>query len=276
MSKSKPDWAMPLMRLGYAGRGLTYVAIAGISLWTIWRGGQAQGTSEALKTIETSPFGMVVLFAIGLGLICYMIWRVLDGVHDLEAEGEDATGWIGRAGMIVTGLLHGIIGLGAMLIAVGADDGGGGDSTIVTVTETVMSAPFGILLVGMAGAVTVAAGVYYLHKAYTQSYLQKLRDNHATRNWQPALRIGVAAQGVVVTIVGGFLILAAWRANPENAGGLEKTFNWLSGQVYGQVLVTALCVGLLAFAMFLFVNAVYRVVPGLKEGHIPRLADRLR
>lgn len=275
MRTSKSDWAMPIMRLGYAGRGITYVAIAGISLWTIWQGGQAQGTSEALATIETSPFGIVVLLAIGIGLLCYTVWRVLDGIADFEKEGDDATGWIGRAGMVVTGLLHGLIGIAALALAAGQDNGGEGNSAIVAATQAVMSAPFGIFLVGLAGLLTIGAGIYYLHKAYTQSYREKLRANHFTRNWNSALRAGVAAQGVVVTIIGSFLVYAAWRADPQEAGGLSQTFDWLSGQVYGQVLVTALCLGLLGFALFLFVNAAYRIVPQLSDPDVQRLSDSL-
>ena len=275
MADRKLDWAMPVMRAGYAGRGFTYVAIAALSLYTIWQGGAAKGTSEALQTIETSPFGTFLLVLIGVGLICYTLWRVLDGALDLEDEGTDAKGLIARGGMIVTGLIHGALGLAALGIAFGSSSGGGDGSQIAEMTGTVMSAPFGIWLVGLAGLATVGAGIYYLHKAYTQSYREKLRGNHFTTHWNGALRAGVAAQGVTVTIIGAFLFYAALTANPDQAGGLEKAFGWLSQQVYGQVLVTALCVGLLAFAGFLFVNAVYRIVPRLSDPDVRNLAQAL-
>ena len=273
MADSKMDWALPVMRAGYAGRGLTYVAVAGISLYTIWRGGSAQGTSAALEAVETSPFGTFLLVLIGVGLLCYTAWRVLDGAADLEDEGSDGKGMIARGGMIVTGLIHGALGIAALTIAFGGGDGGG--SGIAEATQMLMSAPFGIWLVGIAGVATIGAGIYYLHKAYTQSYRQKLQANHFTRHWNTALRAGVAAQGVTVTIIGGFLLYAAWTADPSQAGGLGQTFSWLSQQLYGQVLVTALCLGLLGFAVFLFVNALYRIVPRLSDPDMRNLAQAL-
>lgn len=272
MATEKLDWALPVMRAGYAGRGITYIAIAALSLWAIWQGGDAQGTSDTLKSIESSPFGMVLLLAIGVGLLCYTAWRLIDGIADLENEGTDAKGIIARAGMVITGLLHGVIGIGAIAIAFGSGDSGG-DSTIVNVTQTVMSAPFGIFMVGFAGLCTIGAGIYYLNKAYTQSYRQKLQANHFTRHWNSVLRFGVAAQGAVVTIIGVFLTYAAYTADPQQAGGLGQTFSWLSGQVYGQILVTLLCIGLLGFAVFLFVNARYRIVPRLSDPDMKTLAD---
>ncbi len=276
MATDKMNWALPVMRLGYAGRGLTYLAIAGLSLWAIWQGGDAQGTSAALRQIETSPFGMIILLIIGVGLLSYTLWRVIDGVADLEEEGSDVTGIIGRAGMITTGLIHAAIGIAALALVFGRDSGDGGNSRIVQATETIMSAPFGVWLVGIAGLLTLGSGIYYLHKAWSRSYRQKLAANHFTTHWDGLLQLGVAAQGIVVTIIGVFLIYAFWVNDADQAGGLDQTFDWLSDQVYGQILVTFLCVGLLGFALFLFVNAAYRTVPRLSDPDIKSLADELR
>lgn len=278
MAQEKLDWAMPVMRAGYAGRGVTYVVIAGLSLWTIWRGGDAQGTGEALRSIETSTFGTILLVIIGVGLLCYTAWRVLDGFLDLEDEGDDLKGMIARAGMVVTGMVHAAIGVAAIGIVFGSGGGSGGQggSSIASATQEVMSAPFGIWLVGIAGVLTIGAGIYYLGKAYKQSYRKKLRANEFTTNWNSALRAGVLAQGIVVGIIGGFLVYAAWTANPQEAGGLGQAFEWLSQQVYGQVLVTALCLGLLGFAVFLFVNAAYRIVPRLSDPDVENLAHAMR
>ncbi|MFQ1702197.1 DUF1206 domain-containing protein [Loktanella agnita] len=273
MRDNKMDWAMPVMRMGYAGRGMTYVAIAGLSLWTIWKGGQAQGTSEALKSIETSPFGMFILVLIGVGLLCYTAWRVIDGIADLEEEGNDTKGLVARVGMVVTGLIHAAIGIAAISLVFGRNDGGGEGSRIAEFTQMIMSAPLGVWLVGAAGLATLGAGIYYLYKAWRRTYRQKLAANRFTTGWDTTLRFGVAAQGVVVSIIGGFLIYAFWTRDADQAGGMDKAFSWLQDQVYGQVLVTLLCFGLLAFALFLFVNARYRTVPRLSDPDIRSLAD---
>ena len=70
-------------------------------------------------------------------------------------------------------------------------------------------------------------------------------------------------------------VQAAWRVDPKKAGGIGKAFSWLVNQPYGQVLVAAICVGLIAFALFSFVNAGYRVIPKVSGADIETLAARL-
>ncbi|MFQ6547886.1 DUF1206 domain-containing protein [Aestuariibius sp. 2305UL40-4] len=268
-------WAIPMMQAGYAGRGLVYLAVAGISLYTIWQGGEAQGTSAALAQLEQSAWGTAALIAIGIGLLAYMLWRVVCGLYDLEDEGTGAKAAIARTGQIVTGLIHGALGFAVFAIMLSAASSGGG-SKIAEFTGQVMSLPAGIWIVGIAGAITVGAGLYYLKKAYKEEYREKLEANHFTRNWNLALKAGVAAQGVTVTIIGVFLVVAALQADPSQAGGLDRAFSWLSGQIYGQILVTILCVGLAGFSLFCFVNAAYRIVPKAAGDDIQSLASKAK
>ena len=55
------DITKTIMRAGYSGRGITYLAVAGISLWAIWQGGQAKGPSDALASLSDSAGGLAVL-----------------------------------------------------------------------------------------------------------------------------------------------------------------------------------------------------------------------
>lgn len=263
------------MRAGYAGRAVVYVVIAGVSLWAIWRGQQAQGTGSAFETLETSAWGVAVLLVIALGMICYAVWRMIDAAYDLEEEGSDGKGIVARIGMVVTGLIHLAIGIGALLL-VFTSSSGGGQSTIAQTANTVMEWPGGRWIVGIAGLVTVGAAIYYLHKAWSRNYRQNLVGNEFTRNWDFALRIGVAAQGFVVAVIGSFLVYAAIVHSGSEAGGIDRTFSWLQGQPYGRLLVGALCVGLLCFALFCAVNAAYRSIPKARGGNVETLAAKIK
>ena len=90
------------------------------------------------------------------------------------------------------------------------------------------------------------------------------------------LKAGVMARGVIIAVVGVLFVLAAWRANPYEAGGVDKAFAWLTGQPYGWVIVAAICIGLLGYAVFCFVNAAYRFVPRVVGGDIATLAARAK
>lgn len=259
------SWAIPMMRAGYAGRGLVYVVVSLFTLWAIWQGGGGTGgTTTYFQRLESTSFGGIVLGLIVIGMFAYAVWRLSDAFWDLEDYGSDGKGLISRAGMIVTGAIHAALGVAAASILMGSGSGGGGQggqSGVARAVSNVLAMPGGQWLVGIAGVLTVCAGVYYLIKAWKQSYRQHLRANEFTMNWNTALRAGVAAQGVIVTIIGVFIVIAGFQADASEAGGLGQTFSWLGSQTYGQILVSALALGLLGFALFCFVNAGYRIVP---------------
>ncbi|WP_224814962.1 DUF1206 domain-containing protein [Hasllibacter sp. MH4015] len=255
-------WAIPIMRAGYGGRAMVYCAVAIISLLSVWQGGEAQGTEAALRSLD-GGWGTLVVALIAAGLFAYAIWRAVDSFYDLEAYGWTLKGVIARAGMVVTGLAHagiGVLAITALGLARSADASGGGGGT-QSLLRAIMGMQGGTWIIGIAGGLTVAAGIYYLHKAFQMTYLESLRANHFTRNWNWMLRLGVVAQGVLVGIIGGLLIFAAIEVDPSEAGGLGSVFDWLRDRAFGRILVVALCVGLLAFALFCLVNALFRIVP---------------
>jgi hypothetical protein len=276
MSQSDFSWSIPIMRAGYAGRGLVYLVVAGFSLYAIWLGGQAEGTSSALAELESTGWGIVVLFLIFLGMLAYALWRLIDSLYDLEAYGSEAKGMIARAGMLVTGLVHLAIGISAFtLLFAGGGGGGDSESTITNAVATVMGWPAGRWIVGIVGLIIIGAGFYYLHKAWKEEYREHIRANRFTTRWNWLLKAGLAAQGVIIAIIGGLFLYAALRANPEQAGGVDGAFDWLTRQPYGQVLVTVICVGLIGFAVFCFVNAAYRIIPKAEGDGIETLGARL-
>jgi hypothetical protein len=272
----KPDlaWSVPVMRVGYAGQGLVYLAVAGFSLYAIWRGEQPQGTASTLSQLETTAGGSMVLLLIFLGTITFAAWNVIDSLYDLENSGADGAGIVARVGKIIKALIYGGIGgIAFSLLFVGGRRGG--DSSIARWTGAVMGWPGGRWLVGLVGLIVAGAGMFFLVNGWKEKYREHLQANRFTQNWNWLLKAGVVAHGVVTILIGMLFLQAAWRANPDKAGGIGKTFSWLVDQPYGQVLVAAICVGLIAFALFCFVNAGYRVVPKVSGGDIETLAARL-
>jgi hypothetical protein len=274
MARNEFSWAIPMMRAGYAGRGLVYVVVAGISLYAIWRGGQAESTSSALATLETSAWGMFLLVLIFLGMFAYAVWRIVDAAWDLEDYGSDGEGIVARLGLVVSGIIHAGIGLVAFSLLFGSGGEGQG-SSIPRYVGMVMQWPGGRWIIGIGGLITIGAGFFYVRKGWKETYREHLVANRFTTRWNTALKAGVISQGVIVAIVGLLLVYAALQADPSEAGGVGEAFSWLSGQPYGRILVVVICVGLLGFALFCFVNAAYRIVAKASDPDIETLAARL-
>lgn len=275
LAQVDPDdfsWSIPIMRAGYAGRGLVYLVVAGVSLWSLFQGGEAEGTKTAMQSLD-GPFGAAVVTLIAAGMFAYAIWRIVDSLWDLEAYGTDGKGMIARAGMVVTGIIHAGIGVLAITaLGVLSSSGSGGSSTLSNVMQTTA----GVWAVGLAGTLTVATGFYYIAKAKKESYRDHLQANEFTLHWNSLLRIGLAAQGVTIVIIGGLIIYAALSANASEAGGVGSAFEWLQQQAYGRILVTCLCIGLLGFSLFCFVNAAYRIIPKASDDSVQSLTSKLK
>jgi len=270
-------WTVPAMRAGYAGRGLTYLVVAGFSLWAIWHGGQAQGTGSALAQLETTTGGGILLALIALGLLAYAVWRLIAAFLDLDAHGSEAKGIIARIGMGISGAIH--LGLAFAAFSLLISSGGSeGESRIGQWAGAVMDWPGGRWIVGLAGLAIMGAGAKYIIEGWTVGYEKYLAASSFTTRWRNALRIGDAAHGVAIAVIGLLFLLAAWRADPSQAGGLAGAFDWLGNRAYGRILVAALCLGLLGFSLFCFVNARWRVVPrvtGDKTETLARAVQRM-
>jgi len=277
MSKQDLGWTVPVMRTGYAGRGLVYLIVAGISLYSIWRGGQAEGTSSALGWLDGSAWGTLLLCLVALGMFAYAVWRIIDAIYDLEDYGSDGKGAIARTGMVTTAIAHAAIGVTAFSLVFQSGGGGGGSgSAISDYVATVLGWPAGRWIVGAIALILFGTAIYYVRKGWKEKYREHIQGTPTTERLNPVLKIGTIAQGVVIGIVGVLFFYAAWQGDPSEAGGTEAVFGWLSQQVYGQTLVVILCVGLLAFAIVCFVNAWLRYIPKVAGPDVATLAARLK
>ena len=269
------SWTVPVMRAGYAGRGLTYLVVAGFSLWAISRGGEAQATNSALARLETTTGGDILLGLIALGLLAYAIWRLIAALLDLDAHGAEAKGIVARIGMAVSGLTHLALAFAALSLLI-SSGGSEGESRIREGVGAVMGWPGGRWLVGLAGLAIMGAGAKYIIEGWTAGYEAYLAASPQTTRWRNALRFGEAANGVVIAVIGLLFLLAALRADPSQAGGMEGAFDWLGHQAYGRILVTVVCLGLLGFSLFCFVNARWRIVPRVSGDKTETLARAVR
>ena len=77
----------------------------------------------------------------------------------------------------------------------------------------------------------------------------------------PAVKIGVVGmigRGAVFVLIGLFLVRAAVRFDPRQAKGLDAALQSVAAQPYGQGMLALAVVGVLAYAVWSFVEAAYR------------------
>lgn len=258
---SSNAWLETFARVGYTAKGIVYIVVgvlaAQVALGT---GGATEGAQGALREIATAPFGQTLLALTALGLACYAIWRLVRAALDPDQEGTDAKGVAKRIGYAVSGLVNLGLALFAaqLLFGTGGDDG----SSRVEWTARVMRQPFGLWLVGIAGAIVIGVGLYHFYRAFNATFMEKYKAGEmdaTTRKWAKRVgQWGLSARGVVFVIIGIFLIQAAVQADPNETGGLGEALATLAQQPYGPWLLGVVALGLVAYGIYCFSYARYR------------------
>ncbi len=247
-------------RAGYAAKGAVYAVVGALTAQLAFgAGGSATGTRGAVREIGSGSFGQIALGLTALGLACYAVWRLLLAALDPRNKGSDAKGLVQRIGFAVSGLVNLGLALFAAQILVGS---GGGGSSKRELTAQLMSQPFGLWLVGIAGGIVVGVGLYHFYRAKNATFMKHYKAeamDYRTRKW--ARRIGqwgLTARGIVFIIIGIFLIQAAAQADPSETRGLGGALEVLAQQPYGPWLLGFVALGLVAYAVYCFSYTWYR------------------
>ena len=75
-------------------------------------------------------------------------------------------------------------------------------------------------------------------------------------------RLGYTARGIVLGIIGYFLLQAALQSDASEAQGTEGALNFLS-TTGGPYLMAAVAIGLACYGIFMFVKSKYRYMPNV-------------
>jgi hypothetical protein len=268
-------WVDPVMRFGYAARGVVYIVVGGFALIAAKDHAPARDSQSALGELLVEPYGEVLLGVIALGLAGYAGWRVLSAVLDLENKGTDLKGWGARAAQLISAVLHLSLGASVASLIWRAGSNHGGDKT-ESWTAAIMAEPFGRWLIAIAGIVAIALGVQHFVKAHREEYLDHLRYTPLAARLGAVIKFGIVAHGIVVVIIGAFLIWAAWTSDATRAGGLGDALNVLRTIGIGQLGLAVVAAGLLGFSVYCFIEAIYRVVPRCAPEGLATLASRAR
>lgn len=259
MNKSKATGFEGIARAGYMAKGVVYLLVGILAATAAFQGGTPQGNKGALQSLLDQPFGKFALGLVGFGLLGYAAWKFVQAYQDTEHKGSDASGLVQRGGYILSGLAHVSI---AVFCAQSVMSGGtsGGGSNAQTATASVMNQPFGQWMVGLAGLVLIAFGLFRLSTAWNQSFKSKFHLEQMSRQEKEvavkAGIFGIAARAVVFGITGFFLIQAALTANPEQAGTTQQVLKLVEQQ--GTWYLAVLAFGLIAYAVFQGFMARYR------------------
>lgn len=250
-------WMKKAARVGYVAKGFTYVLMALLALQAAVGSGSAESTPGALQSLDGPPYGELLLLAIAIGLASYALWKFFIALADPQDDG-----WGKRVTALVVSFTN--AGFAAEAFRLSLSLGGvsrQGDQAQHW-SGVVMSQKAGVIAVGIAGAFFIGYGISQLIRAFrkrkVEEQLRRMHFASDTKRWVlKACKFGIAARGVVFMLIGWFLMLAAWQADPSEAKDFGHSLNELRTQPMGRTLLTVVAVGLLLYAGYQFLRARY-------------------
>jgi Domain of Unknown Function (DUF1206) len=255
-------WVGRAGRAGHVAKGVLYAVVGLLALQIpLGLGGETTDRQGAFRTIAQQPAGEAMLLVLAAGLIGYAVWRFVQAFLDRDDEGTGIKGLAKRASYLARGLLYGAFAVLALAVVIGWGSGGGNEKED---TARVFELPGGRWIVAAVGAGFLAAGLYNAYRSVTGKFRKHLREHmlgKAARGWTIVVGVlGHAARAVVFTLVGVFLVRAAWQYDAQEAIGLDGALRKVAQAEYGEVLLGLVAAGLLAYALFCFVQARCRQV----------------
>jgi hypothetical protein len=251
-------WLGRLARLGYVAKGVVYLVIGFLALREAL-GGKTADPGGAMKIIGSQPFGGVMLALLAVGLACYALWKLVQGVMDADDKGSSPHGIVRRVGYVGSAAIHGTLAFTAAQSILGAEDT---SEDAATASALAYQPPLGRILVGLVGLAVIGVGLYQLYAAYKAKFREDLRldlMSDAERRWvSHAGRVGTAARALAIGLAGAFVVLAAYQSDASEAGSLGAALEALQRQPLGSYMLGGIAGGFLVYGVFMFAIARYR------------------
>lgn len=236
-------------RAGLVARGLLWLVV-GLLAVRVALGDPAQpDKGGALRAMKDQPLGTALLVALAVAFAAHAVYRVLEGTVGRRDEEHVV---LKRAWSWCRVLVYGFFAVSTVRFLLSGESDGDAKAP----TARVLDLPGGRLLVMAVGLGVVVGGVVQAWRGLSGGVTDKLSGEPG---WvHPVAAAGLLGRGTAYVLVGGFLVQAAWKVDPGKAKGLDEALRTLAEQPFGPLLLLVTAAGLLAFALWSFLEARYR------------------
>jgi hypothetical protein len=260
-----------LARSGWFAKGVVY-ALVGILAFKIaldpgngatssaTSGGNGEASQTgAISEIARSSAGELALWAVGIGLLLYVLWRI---VSILLPAQPTAKAWVTRVGYGVSALVYAFLAFSAISFArnggQSAQSGQSENARVEKFTRDLMDSTSGRWLVGGIGILLVGVALFFLYRALTAEFEDELAGGVGPVSRHQLVRlgqIGWVGRSAMMGLIGAFLVRAAVEFDPAEAEGLDGALHRVADTSWGPFAVALVGVGLILYGAYCMLSA---------------------
>ncbi len=247
-------------RVGWLAKGVVYVLAGVLALLVVGRSlgwspvpvaSKEASPTGAIREVAQSAGGPLLLIGLAAGMFVYALWRLATAVLPGTT---DAEGIATRIGYGVSAVMYTTFGVTAISLAKSRVAKANGNHTVTDTTARVMQHTAGRWLIGVVGAVIIAAGLYRISLGLKADVARAVDLTGMSETRARLTRrlgaVGEIGRGIAMGLIGYFFIRAALTTTAAQATGLDGALRRVALVSWGQLVVAVVGVGLFAYGLF--------------------------
>jgi hypothetical protein len=246
---------------GCVATGLIYATIGVIALLSFFKvrhGGADE--SSMLALINEYIVGEIFIWIIMAGIACYVIWRFYEGFTDPYGYGSKTMGILKRIGICFSTVPDIMIGYTAISVLLGIGHimlNGHADYEQQKIA-TLLDKSWGNTVVIVLGLLILITAVMQLIYGIGRGYKERITMDHLSKRVRIFTHVmalcGYIARGVIVGIIGFFLITAGVKEDAAFVVNTNEAFDFIGDEV-GHLYFISLAIGTFCYGIFMFILA---------------------
>lgn len=258
VTRTLHPWVSRVVRLGYVAKGIIYslIGLLAMRVGVGLRGGRVTDPGGVLMQLLRQPFGLVLLTIIGVGIIGYTAYYLVEAIADLRGKGGGWRGWINRSLTIIKSVFYGLIGVQAFRIVLfGRRPNGDPEDQARMVMRFPLLGPILLVLIGIGIAIYGVTQIKMAWQGGVDEDIDVVRVRREAKWILPFGRAGAAARGIILVLMGWALASSGLRRDPTDADGYRDVL--LAIASINPWLLAAMGAGLLSFGLYQLCHARY-------------------
>ncbi len=269
---ARASWIQSVIRLGWLAKAAVYAAMgwAAVNVALDRPSDADPEYSGLVEMLSDRPITRVLLGVVAVGLVFYIIFRVLSvGLID----SWDVEGWVYRVAYSFSALTYTLLAWTAGSATFLGTSPGESDR-VEEISLALLGSGLGRIAVGLGGASTVLIAAYFVVKAVTRKFEEHVHFVGALRRAISASgSAGWIGRGLIVGWVGAFILWAAVDADPGDVRGMQSSTQRISESPGGAWLVGITGAALLSYSLYCVLTSSRRRIawknnPDLTTGDV--------